>query len=149
MDDWRSGVISALPQLRQVALIMTGDERLADEAVTQVLRMADQRTSPVVDLPCALSWLLEKLLWLPIFDKHRSAGPRLAVTYGFSLLDLPLEERLCLVLTDGFKFDSQVVSRIVREPVGQVEARLLRAREMFKCLTDGTIHPGPPPEAVH
>lgn len=149
MNDWRSGVVSALPQLRQIALIMTGDERLADEAVTHVLRLARQRKDDAADLPCTLSWLLENLLQLPIFEKQRSDGSTAVPTYGFSLLDIPLDERLCLVLVDGLGFDAPMVSRIVREPVEAVEKRLLRAREMFKCLTDGAMHPELPPEAVH
>ncbi|WP_076397160.1 hypothetical protein [Rhizobium sp. RU33A] len=147
MDEWRSGVASAEPRLRQVALIMTGDERLADEAVRQALRRAHQCKDDAADLPCALSWLVENLVRLPIFDKQNPDVPMVVPTYGFSFLDLPLEERLCLVLVDGLKFDSQLVSRIVRDPVEEVEARLLRAREMFKCLTDAALHSKPPPEA--
>ncbi|THV12425.1 hypothetical protein [Rhizobium rhizophilum] len=145
MNDRRSDVVSALPQLRQIALIMTGDERLADEAVTHVLRLANQRKDDAANFPCPLSWLLENLLRLPIFENQRSDGPKATTTYGMSLLDLPLDERLCLVLVDGLKFDAPLVSRIVREPVEAVEKRLLTAREMFKCLTDAAMHPELPP----
>lgn len=147
MDEWRSGVASAVPRLRQVALIMTGDERLADEAVTQALRRAHQRKDDAANLPCALSWLVDNLLRLPIFDKQGSNLPTVVPTYGFSFLDLPLEERLCLVLVDGLKFDSQLVSRILGDPVEEVEVRLLRAREMFKCLTDAALYSQISPEA--
>lgn len=142
MDEWRSDVVSALPRLRQVALIMTGDEGLADEAVTDVISLAHQRKSDNSDLPCALSWLVATLVRLPLFDKSSQGEKSPAPAYGFSLLDLPLDERLCLVLVDGLKFSSKVVSRIVHEPVDEVDARLMRARQMFRCLTDASFTPG-------
>lgn len=136
MNEWRSDVVSALPQLRQVAFIMAGDEHAADVAVAHVLRLAHQRTDDVSDFSCTLSWLLAKLARLPVFN-----GENLNLAHGpphcvLSLLDLPSAERLCLVLVDGLKFELPLVSRIVAEPQETVDARLQRARQMFTRLLD-------------
>ena len=140
MNVWRSDVVSALPQLRQVAFIMAGDEHAADVAVAHVLRLAHQRTDDVSDFPCTLSWLLAKLARLPV-SKGENLNPDHGPLYHVpSLLDLPSAERLCLVLVDGLKFEASLVSRIIAEPQETVDARLQRARQMFTRLLDPSQH---------
>lgn len=140
MNVWRSDVVSALPQLRQVAFIMAGDEHAADVAVAHVLRLAHQRTDDVSDFPCTLSWLLAKLARLPV-SKGENLNPDHSPPYYVpSLLDLPSAERLCLVLVDGLKFEASLVSRIIAEPQETVDARLQRARQMFTLLLDQSQH---------
>lgn len=135
MNEWRSDVVSALPQLRQVAFIMAGDEHAADVAVAHVLRLA-QRTDDVSDFPCTLSWLLAKLARLPVFEGENLNPDHSPPYYVPSLLDLPSAERLCLVLVDGLKFEASLVSRIIAEPQETIDERLQRARQMFRRLLD-------------
>lgn len=134
MKQWRADVVSALPQLRQVAFIMMGEEHDADVAVGHVLRLVHQRTGDISDFPCALSWLLATLMRLPAFNGQNSTQSSVLTPSGLSLLGIPLAERLCLILIDGLKFDLAVASRIVGEPQEAIDARLQRARQMFKCL---------------
>ena len=134
MNEWRSDVVSALPQLRQVAFIMAGDEHAADVAVAHVLRLAHQRTDDVPDFSCTLSWLLAKLARLPVFKGGNLNPDHSPPYYVPSLLDLPSAERLCLVLVDGLKFEASLVSRIIAEPQETVDERLQRARQMFTRL---------------
>lgn len=135
MEELRSDLVAAIPRLRQVAFILAGDEDLAEQAVLQVLLQAEQCADRGSALPCALSWLLAKLLRLPLFNGEGEIGFSPTATFAFSLLEIPLDERICLVLVNGLKFDREVVSRIIREPIEEVDARLLRARQMFECLT--------------
>ena len=136
MNEWRSDVVSALPQLRQVAFIIAGDDHAADVAVAHVLRLAHQRTDDVPDFPCTLSWLLAKLARLPMFKGENLHPDHSPPYYIPSLLDLPSAERLCLVLVDGLKFEASLVSRIIAEPQETVDERLQRARQMFTRLLD-------------
>jgi len=140
MNKWRSDVVSALPQLRQVAFIVAGDEHAADVAVAHVLRLAHQRTDDISGFPCTLSWLLAKLARLPVFKDENLNPDHGLPHYVPSLLDLPSAERLCLVLIDGLKFEASLVSRIIAEPQETVGERLQRARQMFTSLLDPSQH---------
>lgn len=133
MKNSRHDVVASLPQLLQFAVIVTGTDDLADEAVMEALRRARNRLDEAASFPSSLSWLLSILH--EVLQEHR-AGETCSfdLSLGLSILEIPAPERIALVLVDGFKLDIDLAALVCAEPGNVIKGRLLRGRGMLGRL---------------
>jgi hypothetical protein len=119
-----------LPELRQFAFIMTGDE----EAANAALNAAFECVEAARHFPCHRSWIFALLL--RALERSGSAAcPDLGVAGSISLLQIPPQERAVLILAEGFKFDIATTLMITGRSMQQLDRLLTVARLRLQDLS--------------
>lgn len=134
MQEFKSRISDYLPDLKQFSFLMTGDDDLAHEAVSEALRQARLTIDEQGRFPCTLSWLLFRLMDALKNQSSERRAPQVATSLWLSLLQIPPSDRSALLLVDGQKFSPSTAAQICDLDLDLFLQRYARAKGMFDHL---------------
>lgn len=160
MEARRAVAIRLIPALRRYARSLTADHDHADDLVQQCLEQADQRLDQLEPDQDLRAWLFAILRNLPVDDRSRAGGARLAglaedagaplryptlrrehgnegLRRAFEALPAAEREALTLIVIEGFSYEA--AGKITAVGVETMRERVSRARRALSGMVPQVV----------